>query len=133
MRLRGAGPEQGASMIKDIDHVQIAIPPGAEDRARDFYGRILRLVEVDKPENLRKRGGVWFSLGLRQFHLGVDKDFVPTKKAHPAFLVEDVEQVKRALEANGYTAIDDEPLQGFDRIYALDPFGNRLEFLKPAE
>jgi len=63
----------------------------------------------------------------------VDRDFVPAKKAHPAFLVRDVEQVRRVLEANGYAVTSDEPLQGYDRIYALDPFGNRLEFLRPIE
>jgi len=120
-------------MIKDIDHIQIAMPAGEEDRARDFYGRILGLAEVEKPEHLRKRGGVWFSLGARQFHLGVQRDFVPAKKAHPAFLVQDVEQVRRILEANGYTVTGDEPLKGYDRIYAIDPFGNRLEFLRPIE
>ena len=120
-------------MIKDIDHIQIAMPAGGEDRGRDFYGRVRGLAELDKPENLRKRGGVWFSLGARQFHLGAVKEFVPAMKAHPAFLVEDVEQIRRVLEANGYLAISDEPLQGYDRIYALDPFGNRLEFLKPID
>jgi len=118
-------------MLKDIDHVQIAMPAGEEDRARDFYGRILGFTEVAKPEHLRMRGGVWFSLGARQFHLGVEKDFAPAKKAHPAFLVDDVERVRRALEANGCKVTSDEPLQGYDRIYADDPFGNRLEFLKP--
>jgi catechol 2,3-dioxygenase-like lactoylglutathione lyase family enzyme len=118
-------------MLKDIDHVQIAMPPGEEERARDFYGRILGLVELEKPETLRKRGGVWFSLGARQFHLGVEKEFVPAKKAHPAFLVEDVARLKGVLEANGCKVISDEPLEGYDRIYANDPFGNRLEFLRP--
>src|SRR5690349_19191620 len=104
-------------MLKDIDHVQIAMPPGGEARARDFYGRILGLAEVEKPENLRSRGGVWFSLGARQFHLGVEKDFAPARKAHPAFLVEDVDRLREALEANGFNVASDEPLQGYDRIY----------------
>src|SRR6185369_15558632 len=111
-------------MLKDIDHVQLAIPVGGEDRARDFYGRVLGLREIAKPENLRKRGGVWFSLGARQFHLGADKNFTPAKKAHPAFLIEDVGALARVLEANGYKVVSDEPLAGYDRIYADDPFGN---------
>jgi catechol 2,3-dioxygenase-like lactoylglutathione lyase family enzyme len=118
-------------MLKDIDHVQVAMPAGEEGRARDFYARVLGLEEVEKPENLRKRGGLWFSLGARQFHLGADENFTPARKAHPAFLVEDVETLKRVLESNGYKVVNDEPLEGYDRIYADDPFGNRLEFLKP--
>jgi catechol 2,3-dioxygenase-like lactoylglutathione lyase family enzyme len=118
-------------MLKDIDHVQIAIPAGGEERARDFYGRVLGLQEIEKPEHLRKRGGLWFSLGTRQLHLGAEKEFRPARKAHPAFLVEDVAVVKRALESDGNKVASDEPLPGYDRIYADDPFGNRLEFLKP--
>jgi len=119
------------SMLKDIHHVQMAMPPGGEASARDFYGRILGLPEIEKPANLRKRGGVWFSLGARQFHLGVETDFAPAQKAHPAFLVEDVDGVAHVLEANGYKTVSDEPLPGYDRVYADDPFGNRLEFLQP--
>jgi catechol 2,3-dioxygenase-like lactoylglutathione lyase family enzyme len=118
-------------MLLDIDHVQIAMPPGQEALARDFYSRVLGLQELEKPENLRKRGGVWFRIGSRQFHLGVQKDFVPAKKAHPAFLVGDVGALARILQANGYSVVADEPLEGHDRIYTDDPFGNRLEFLKP--
>jgi catechol 2,3-dioxygenase-like lactoylglutathione lyase family enzyme len=118
-------------MLLDIDHVQIAMPPEQEDLARDFYGRVLGLQELAKPENLKKRGGVWFRIGSRQFHLGAQKDFVPAQKAHPAFLVEDVEALTKMLQANGYKVVNDEPLEGYDRIYADDPFGNRLEFLKP--
>ncbi len=80
---------------------------------------------------MRNRGGLWFSLGARQFHLGVEQDFAPARKAHPAFLVEDVAALRAALEANGHAVVSDEPLPGYDRIYAHDPFGNRLEFLKP--
>lgn len=118
-------------MLKDIDHVQIAMPEGQEARARAFYAGVLGLRELDKPEHLRKRGGLWFSLGARQFHLGADRDFVPARKAHPGFLVEDMQRLRSALEANGYPVVSDEPLPGYDRIYAHDPFGNRLEFLKP--
>src|SRR5581483_9765365 len=108
---------------------QLAIPIGEEERARDFYGRVLGLAEIAKPENLRKRGGLWFTLGARQFHLGADKNFVPAKKAHPAFLVADVGELARLLKANGHEVVSDELLEGYDRIYADDPFGNRLEFL----
>jgi hypothetical protein len=92
---------------------------------------VLGLQEVEKPEKLKKRGGVWFRVGSRQFHLGVQKDFVPAKKAHPAFLVEDVAALTRRLQSNGYAVVNDAPLERYDRIYADDPFGNRLEFLKP--
>ena len=116
-------------MIKDIDHIQIAIPPNEEDRARAFYGWLLGMEEVEKPAHLRARGGVWYQLGDRQVHLGVQGDFRPATKAHPAFLVDDLQFLQEALERHGYPIISDEPLPGFARFYSWDPFGNRLEFL----
>ena len=117
-------------MLKDIDHVQIAIPSDAEDLARAFYGGVLGMEEIDKPENLRMRGGVWYRVGDRQVHIGIQADFRPATKAHPAFLVHDLRRLQLILENNGYPIIDDEPLPGFQRFYSHDPFGNRLEFVQ---
>jgi catechol 2,3-dioxygenase-like lactoylglutathione lyase family enzyme len=117
-------------MLKDIDHIQIAIPNDEEDTARTFYGGLLGMEEIDKPENLKTRGGVWFRIGDRQVHMGVQEDFRPATKAHPAFLVDDLQHVQRVLERHGYPIINDEPLPGFQRFYSRDPFGNRLEFLQ---
>lgn len=119
--------------IVDIDHVQLAMPAGCENEARGFYGDLLGLTELTKPANLARRGGVWFQAGSRQLHLGVEADFQPAKKAHPAFLVQDLVELRQRLIANGQTPQDDEPLAGFDRFYVSDPFGNRLEFLEPKE
>lgn len=116
--------------IIDIDHVQLAMPAGCENEARDFYGDLLGLTELAKPANLARRGGVWFQAGSRQLHLGVEADFRPAKKAHPAFLVQDLAELRRRLVANGHAPQDDEPLAGYDRFYVSDPFGNRLEFLE---
>ena len=118
-------------MLKDIDHVQLAMPEGREDAARAFYGAVLGLPEIAKPPNLRSRGGVWFDLGHRQVHLGVQADFRPATKAHPAFLTDDLEGLRTRLHSQGFPIIEDEPLPGFDRFYSTDPFGNRLEFLSP--
>jgi hypothetical protein len=85
-----------------------------------------------KPTNLAKRGGCWFVREGLRVHLGVGDDFRPARKAHPAFLVEDLSGLRTLLEASGVMAKVDEPLEGYDRIYVHDPFGNRLELLEPA-
>ena len=119
-------------LVETIDHVQLAMPPGGEDAARAFYAGILGLHEIPKPENLKARGGVWFQseTGRVTVHLGVDKDFRPAKKAHPAFLTNALNEICRHCELNGYQIIDDEPLDGFDRRYIYDPFGNRIEVMQ---
>ena len=117
--------------IVGLDHLQLAIPPGGEDKARAFYGGILGLAELVKPPHLAARGGLWFVLGTQQLHLGVEADFRPTKKAHPAFLASDLAQLRVRLEEEGFKPHEDEPLSGYDRFYVADPFGNRLEFLQP--
>lgn len=117
--------------IHGLDHVQLAMPPGEEDAARAFYAGILGLTEVHKPANLAKRGGVWFEGGSLRLHLGVEKEFVPARKAHPALLVKDLPALKEHLTAAGISVVIDEPLEGYDRIYVADPFGNRIELLEP--
>ncbi|HTQ15457.1 MAG TPA: VOC family protein [Rhizomicrobium sp.] len=114
-----------------IDHVQLAMPAGKEDEARRFYRDTLGIPELPKPPHLARRGGCWFERGDLKIHLGVEPDFRPAKKAHPALLVEDLPALKAALAAGGYTMKDDEPLEGYDRIYADDPFGNRIELMEP--
>jgi catechol 2,3-dioxygenase-like lactoylglutathione lyase family enzyme len=117
--------------IVALDHVQIAMPAGGEDRARAFYVGVLGFAERPKPENLRKRGGCWFASGAVEVHLGVEADFHPAKKAHPAFRVESLAALRARCEAAGYPAVDDEPLPGHHRFYVADPFGNRIECLEP--
>lgn len=113
-----------------VDHVQLAAPEGCETEARKFFTELLGWTEIPKPENLRKRGGVWFQCGTHQVHIGIQKDFVPAKKAHPAFHVENLDALRNYLEQKGMRVIDDEPLEGAKRFYLADPFGNRLEFLE---
>jgi catechol 2,3-dioxygenase-like lactoylglutathione lyase family enzyme len=114
-----------------LDHLQLAMPRGREAEARAFYGDLLGLPELRKPPNLAVRGGVWFALGAQQLHLGVEEDFRPARKAHPAFLVPDLDALRARLEQGGFAPYEDEPLAGYKRFYVADPFGNRLEFLKP--
>jgi catechol 2,3-dioxygenase-like lactoylglutathione lyase family enzyme len=118
-------------LVTDIDHVQIAAPRGCEADARRFFGSLLGLEEIEKPEPLRSRGGCWFRIGSRQLHIGVEEPFQPAIKAHPAFVVGDVEAVFAALEQAGVRCIWDEALGGVRRFYANDPWGNRLEFTEP--
>jgi catechol 2,3-dioxygenase-like lactoylglutathione lyase family enzyme len=117
--------------IKAIDHVQLAMPPGKEAEARAFYKDVLGIPEVAKPPNLAKRGGCWFEQGTLRIHLGVEHDFHPARKAHPALLVDDLNALKGLLEAAGYSCKTDEPLPGYDRLYIDDPFGNRIELIEP--
>jgi catechol 2,3-dioxygenase-like lactoylglutathione lyase family enzyme len=115
--------------IKALHHVQLAMPSGGEDQARAFYEGVLGIPEVPKPANLAKRGGCWFEQGAVRVHLGVEMDFRAARKAHPAFLVENLATLKAKIEAAGYTLRSDEPLEGYDRIYVDDPFGNRIELV----
>jgi catechol 2,3-dioxygenase-like lactoylglutathione lyase family enzyme len=120
-------------MLLAIDHVKLAMPVGGEAAARSFYGDVLGLPETSKPPHLAKRGGCWFENEALKIHLGVEADFRPARKAHPGLLVSDLEALKVALRDGGYTLRDDEPLEGYDRIYVDDPFGNRLELLEPVQ
>lgn len=114
-----------------LDHLQLAMPRGREPEARAFYAGILGLTELAKPANLAVRGGVWFALGSQQLHLGIEADFRPAKKAHPAFLVKELRDLRARLERHGFAPYEDEPLDGFERCYVADPFGNRLELMEP--
>lgn len=115
--------------IIGIDHVQLAIPEGGEERARPFYGYVLGLPEVPKPPELAKRGGCWFESAHVKIHLGIDPVFKPANKAHAALLVTDIERIiERCLELN--VQVLDEPLEGNRRVYVHDPFGNRLELME---
>jgi catechol 2,3-dioxygenase-like lactoylglutathione lyase family enzyme len=113
--------------VTGLDHVQLAAPPGSEEEARAFFGGLLGLEELAKPEALRTRGGVWFALpDGRQLHVGVERDFAPAAKAHPAFLVEGWEELRAHF---GDAAVDDDTIPGVRRFYAADPWGNRLELV----
>ncbi|NTF30969.1 VOC family protein [Rhizobium skierniewicense] len=114
-----------------LDHVQLAMPAGREDDARNFYAGLLGLSERAKPDNLAKRGGCWFESGAVRVHLGVDADFKPAAKAHPAFQVEDLARFRKTFELAGHHVVEDEPLDGYDRFYVYDPFGNRIELMQP--
>lgn len=115
-----------------IDHIQLAAPENCEVEARKFYGDVLGLREIEKPEPLRGRGGCWFQIGKHQLHIGVEADFRPAKKAHPALAVDDLENLRKKLRARGINIIEDGALPAVKRFYADDPWGNRLEFLEAA-
>ena len=115
--------------IIGLDHIQIAIPAGGEDQARGFYGASLGFHEVPKPENLSPTG-CWFERGGVSLHIGVDPNFTPARKAHPAFLVDDLTALRTRLEAAGYETHDDKPVAGYTRFFTFDPFGNRVELMQ---
>ena len=115
--------------IHGVHHVQIAIPAGGEDTSRAFYGELLGLTEVAKPEPLVSRGGCWFRGSNIEIHLGVDPEFRPARKSHLAVVVDDLERAKQQLATSGVAISEDDFEIGFRRFYATDPFGNRLEFV----
>jgi catechol 2,3-dioxygenase-like lactoylglutathione lyase family enzyme len=118
--------------VVGIHHVQLAMPPGEEANASAFYDSLLGIPRVAKPPHLDARGGCWFESQKVRIHLGIEFDFRPAKKGHPALLVDDLPSTRNRLEAAGVSIIDDEPLPGFSRFYVEDPFGNRIELLAPA-
>jgi catechol 2,3-dioxygenase-like lactoylglutathione lyase family enzyme len=114
-----------------IDHVQLALPSGGEERARQFYIGVLGLEEISKPPELAKRGGLWLRSGEVHVHLGVDSDFKPAKKAHPAFRCADYQGLLARLHEAGVTVVpDDIPFEGKRHCYVSDPFGNRMELIE---
>ncbi|MDZ5471120.1 glyoxalase (plasmid) [Bacillus sp. 31A1R] len=119
----------GFSLV-EIDHVQLAGPKGCEEEARIFYGKILGLTEIPKPENLQKRGGCWFKFGRQEIHIGIQEDFLPAKKAHPGFIVENLHLLRERLELEKIEIKEEPPIEGRERFFVSDPFGNRIEFLE---
>jgi len=117
-----------------LDHVQIAAPPGCEGAARRFFGELLGLAEIEKPEPLRARGGAWFALGERQLHVGVEPEFEPARKAHVALRVgaAELDDLAERLSAAAAPVTWDDALPGERRFYSADPWGNRIEFLARA-
>jgi catechol 2,3-dioxygenase-like lactoylglutathione lyase family enzyme len=123
--------QRGARLV-GLHHVQLAMPPDEEEAAVRFYGAILGLQQVPKPADLSPRGGVWFRTGDLEIHLGMEDQFSPAVKAHPAFLVDGLETLKARIEAAGYRVTDTVQIEGFHRVYVRDPFGNRVELIEPA-
>jgi catechol 2,3-dioxygenase-like lactoylglutathione lyase family enzyme len=117
------------AFITGIDHVQIAMPIGAEDIARQFYSGVLGLVEIPKPAVLAVRGGVWFACGTAELHLGADAEFSAARKAHPALLVNDFPALTGHLAGYGIALKHEETVGGRVRATVADPFGNRVELI----
>ncbi|MCX4629465.1 MULTISPECIES: VOC family protein [unclassified Streptomyces] len=117
-------------MLTAVDHVQLAAPPGSEDRLRAYYTHVLGMTEVAKPPVLAARGGCWFAAGPVQLHLGVEEDFRPARKAHPGLRVTGIEAYADRLAQRGAEVVWDDNLPGYRRFYSEDPVGNRIEFLE---
>ena len=107
--------------------MQVAGPPGCEDAARAFYGGLLGLAELPKPEALAGRGGCWFRAGAQELHVGVEEPFTPARKAHPGLVADDLAALVERLRGAGYEVVDDDAIPGVRRFHVCDPFGNRLE------
>lgn len=127
--VRVEAPPKGA--VRQLHHVQLAMPEGGETEAEAFYTGLLGIPRVAKPDHLEARGGCWFEDGDVRIHLGVEADFGPARRAHPAVIVDDLAALRSVLGEAGVDVHVDQPLPEYDRFYASDPFGNRLEFLQP--
>lgn len=119
--------------VLGIDHVQLAMPPGGEAEARRFYGEVLGLVEVPKPEAMRGRGGMWFQAGPVQLHLGLEEGMRASAKAHPALRVTELAAWRAALVAAGCEWKASDEIPGVARAHTRDPFGNRIELIAAEE
>lgn len=122
-----AGPAFGFTRLH---HVQLAIPPGGEDKSRDFWSATIGLDELPKPPALAARGGCWFAGGGLEVHLGAEPEFTPARRAHPGIEVTGLSELAARLESAGVSVKWDNEMPGYDRFYSADPFGNRLEFLQ---
>ena len=118
--------------IVGLDHVQLAMPAGQEEQAREFYAGLLGITEVAKPPELAKRGGAWFENGHVKIHLGVETDFRPARKAHPGLLVDGLQALTALLRNHGYSVTEDAAIEGQLRAFVADPFGNRIELIQIA-
>ena len=114
-----------AGVLDGIDHVQLAAPPGCEAEARRFFGELLGLEELEKPELLRTRGGVWFRVGAQELHVGVEPEFAPARKAHPAFSVSRYDELRAELRAAGVPVADDASIPGVRRCYVTRSVGEQ--------
>ena len=116
--------------ILDIDHVQVAIPVAGEERARAFYSGILGFREIEKPRQMAERKSIWFVAGTVNLHLGIEPNFTPAKRAHPAFVVEGLDAILAACDSAGISSKPDTSFNGLRRVHVFDPFGNRLELME---
>jgi catechol 2,3-dioxygenase-like lactoylglutathione lyase family enzyme len=114
--------------VLGIDHVQVAAPRGCEPEARAFYGNLLGLEELPKPEALRERGGCWFRAGRQELHVGIEEPFAAARKAHPGLVVAGLDAFAGRLAEVGVAVVWDDTVPGLRRFHVADPFGNRLEF-----
>lgn len=118
--------------IRSIEHVQVAIPVSGEERARAFYAGILGFAEIAKPAEMAERKSIWFASGSVNLNLGIEPDFHPAQRAHPAFVVEGLDAILAACERTGLTTKPDTAFNGYRRAHVFDPFGNRLELMERA-
>ena len=116
-------------MKASLHHVNVTVPRSLEAAARHFYGEVMGIPEVPKPESSRGRGGAWYQLGPIQLHLSVeDVEDASLSKRHVCYTVADLAAAEERFRDAGVEIVpDDMPVPGWSRFYVRDPGGNRLE------
>lgn len=127
--MRGSMKDMSSVPFLAIDHVQLAAPSGGEEDARRFFVGVLGMQEIAKPPLLTSRGGVWFASGAVQIHIGIEQDFYPARKAHPALRCHDYDGLLRKLRVAGVEVKEADDIPGIRRAHIHDPFGNRIELV----
>jgi catechol 2,3-dioxygenase-like lactoylglutathione lyase family enzyme len=117
-------------MITGYHHTQISAPSGSAEQVRRFYGQVLGLLELEVPPSLQGRGLIWFKVGDRSLHVGVEDGVNRlATRTHLAYEVDDIAACRERLASHGIALIDQPKIAGFDRFHLHDPFGNRLEII----
>lgn len=115
--------------FKRLDHIQICIPKGQEDKARNFYSGIIGLTEIPKPKQLIPNGGLWYQVADIQLHIGTEDELNKSKR-HPAFEVANLEEARTHLIQHGVIVKEEIQISGQNRFSFFDPFKNRIELLQ---
>ena len=117
-------------MNASIHHVNVTVPKSLEEAAKHFYGVVMELQEVPKPEGSRARGGAWYQLGALQLHLSIEGPLGESciSKRHVCYTVANLAEAEERFRSAGVEIVpDDLPTPGWSRFYVRDPGGNRLE------
>ena len=113
---------------RHVHHVNVTVPKSLEDAAKHFYGVVMGLQEVPKPETSRGRGGAWYQLGRCSF-IYRSKTVGRIASASDTFVTRllILPKLKNDFGAQASRSCPTISDPGWSRFYVRDPGGNRLE------